>query len=294
MAVAEELHFGRAASRLHIAQPPLSQQIKQLETEMGVTLLQRTKRHVELTPAGSAFLVEARRTLEQADRAVTNARLAHVADANQLVLGFIDSAVYHYLPQLLSAYQRVHPNVELTLREMTSGHQLEALEAGTIQAGILRPSRVGPRIAFEEIAKERFVVCVNRTHRLANSPAIDLKDLRDDRFVFFRRELAPVLHDHMLGLIKKAGYSPNIVQEADEARTLIGLVAAGVGVFLTTETLWGWGGHDIVYKALVPTSTWLPMALAWRLNDRSSALQAFVTSTRDVIRSGALKRIPAT
>jgi DNA-binding transcriptional LysR family regulator len=289
VAVAEELHFGRAAHRLHIAQPPLSQQIKQLETEMGVTLLQRTKRHVELTPAGATFLLEARRTLEQADQAVASARLAHVADANQLVLGFIDSAVYYYLPNLLSAYQRVHPNVELTLREMTSGQQLEALEAGSIQAGILRPSRVGPRIAFEEIAQERFVIAVNRNHRLARMPAIDLADLRGDPFVFFRRELAPALHDHMLGLIKKAGYSPKIVQEADQARTLIGLVAAGVGVFLTTESLWGWGGYDIVYKPLVPTSTSLPLSLAWRINDRSVALQAFVDSTREVIRSGALK-----
>lgn len=288
VAVAEELHFGRAAERLHIAQPPLSQQIKQLETEMAVTLFQRTKRHVELTPAGETFLVEARRTLEQADHAIASARLAHLADANELVLGFIDSAVYYYLPRLLSAYQRVHPNVQLTLREMTSGHQVEALEAGSIQAGILRPSRVGPHISFEEIARERFVVAVNRNHRLAHVRAIDLRDLREDRFVFFRRELAPELHDHMLGLIKKAGYSPRIVQEADEARTLIGLVAAGIGVFLTTESLWGWGGNDIVYKPLVEAATWLPMSLAWRVNDRSVALQAFVSSTRDVIRGGSL------
>ena len=126
MAVAEDLHFGRAAERLHIAQPPLSQQIKQLETEMGVSLLLRTKRHVELTPAGSTFLAEARRTLEQADRAVANARLAHKADGEQLVLGFIDSAVYFYLPQLLTAYQAAQPNVQLTLKEMTSGHSFPA------------------------------------------------------------------------------------------------------------------------------------------------------------------------
>lgn len=289
VAVAEDLHFGRAAEKLHIAQPPLSQQIKQLETEMGVTLLLRTKRHVELTAAGATFLVEARRTLDQADQAIVNARLAHEADANQLVLGFIDSAVYFYLPKLLSAYQRVHPNVQLTLREMTSGHQLEALESGGIQIGLLRPSRVGPRLVFEEIANERFVVAVNRDHRLAREPAIDLADLDGERFVFFRRELAPALHDQMMGLIKKAGFSPNIVQEADEARTLIGLVAAGIGIFLTTESLWGWGGNDIVYKPLKQASTWLPISLAWRINDRSAAVQAFISSTREVIRSGDLK-----
>ena len=289
MAVAEDLHFGRAAEKLHIAQPPLSQQIKQLETEMGITLLLRTKRHVELTPAGATFLLEARRTLEQADRAVVNARLAHEADANQLILGFIDSAVYFYLPNLLSAYQRNHPNVQLTLREMTSGHQLEALESGAIQIGLLRPSRVGPRVVFEEIANERFVVAVNRDHRLAGEPAIDLADLEGERFLFFRRDLAPALHDHMMGLIKKAGYSPNIVQEADEARTLIGLVAAGLGVFLTTESLWGWGGHDVVYKPLKQASTWLPISLAWRINDRSAAVKAFIDSAREAIRAGALR-----
>src|SRR5438874_2492491 len=134
---------------------------------MGVSLLLRTKRHVELTPAGSTFLAEARRTLEQADRAVANARLAHKADGEQLVLGFIDSAVYFYLPQLLTAYQAAQPNVQLTLKEMTSGHQLEALESGAIQIGLLRPSRVGPRLAFEELAKERFVIALYRGHRLA-------------------------------------------------------------------------------------------------------------------------------
>src|SRR5581483_2028222 len=134
--------------------------------------------------------------------------------ANQLVLGFIDSSAYFYLPQLVSAYQRAHPNVQLTLREMTSGHQLEALESGEIQVGLLRPSRVGPRVVFEEVANERFVIAINRNHRLARQPSVDLAELQGERFVFFRRERAPALHDHVIGVIRKAGYSPHIVQEA--------------------------------------------------------------------------------
>lgn len=287
VAVAEELHFGHAAERLHIAQPPLSQQIKQLETEMGVTLLSRTKRHVELTPAGATFLDEARKTLAQADQSVVSARRAHQVDAGQLLLGFIDSAVYFYLPYLLSAFQRVQPDVHIALRGMTSGQQLEALEAGTIQVGILRPMRAGPRVVFEEISRERLVVAMYRDHRLAGEPAVTLEALQGERFVFFRRELATGVHDHMMGMFKKAGYAPNIVQEAEEARTLIGLVAARVGLFLTTESLWGWGGDDVVYKPIVPQTS-LPVSLAWRLNDRSSAVQAFLTSAREVGKSGIL------
>jgi DNA-binding transcriptional LysR family regulator len=288
VAVAEELHFGHAAERLHIAQPPLSQQIKQLETEIGVTLLLRTKRHVELTPAGAVFLAEARTTLAQADEAVVRARTAHQIDADQLLLGFIDGAVYFCLPHLLRAYQRAQPDVHISLHGMTSGQQLEALESGAIQVGILRPMRAGPRVVFEELSREQFVVAMYKGHRLAGEPAITLEALQGERFVFFRRALATGLHDHMMGMFKKAGYSPNIVQEADEARTLLGLVAAGVGLFLTTESFRGWGGDDIVYKAIVPASAWLPVALAWRANDRSAAVRAFISTAREVIKSGVL------
>jgi DNA-binding transcriptional LysR family regulator len=292
IAVAEELHFGRAAERMHIAQPPLSQQIKQLETEMGVTLLWRTKRRVELTPAGAAFLAEARATLASADAAVAAARVAHRADGDQLTIGFIDSAVYRYLPQLLRTHRRAQPGVTVTLLEMTSGQQIEALESRAIQVGLLRPMRAGPRVVFEEVASEQLVVAMYRGHRLVGEPAIHLEALRGEPFVFFRRDLAPSLHDHMMGLFRKAGYSPNIVQEADQAHTLIGLVAAGIGLFLTTESLWGWGGDEVAYKPFVPASGRLPVSLAWRADDRSAAVQGFVAASRDAIAGGFLSAAP--
>jgi DNA-binding transcriptional LysR family regulator len=273
VAVAEELHFSRAAARLHIAQPPLSQQIKQLETELNSRLLYRTKRHVELTEAGRAFLEEARKTLAQADHAVRVARIAGDSLTRPLHVGFIDSALYGFVPRLLGAAREAVPSIQVVLHEMTSGQQVEALARGEIQLGILRRTRGGPLIVFHEIGNENMVAAIPATHPLRAKATLQVADLADEGWVLFPRVLSPGLHDFIMGLCRRSGFAPRVVQEANEGHTIVGLVGAGVGVSIVVESLTHWAAPTVVYKPIVPTPT-LPMCIANRRGDNSPQLRA--------------------
>lgn len=288
IAVAEELHFTRAAQRLHIAQPPLSQQIRQLEREVGTPLLHRTSRHVEMTAAGQAFLEEARRTVAQAARAAQAARQAGHGPAGHLDLGFVDSSLYGYLPEVLRAYRRRYPEVHVTLRELTSGQQVEAIGRGDLQVGLLRPAQAPPPVELEELGRERLVVAVPSDHALAGGGPLALADLREEPFVLFPRALAPELHDHLTGLCRAAGFSPRIAEEAGEGHTIIGLVAAGLGVSLVPDTLLEWGRHHVAYRPLTSRAATLAMCLGWRRGDRSAVVESFLEVAREARTAGLL------
>lgn len=276
VAVAEELHFSRAAARLHIAQPPLSQQIKHLETELHAQLFRRTKRHVELTEAGKCFLEEARKTLAQADHAARVARQTAKGEGGQVQIGFIDSALYGFLPRLLRAFRARNPQIEVVLRELTSGQQVEALKSSEIQLGVLRPTPGGPQVAFHEIGRERLLVAMPLGHRLMAFDVVPVRELEHEGWVHFSRLLAPGLHDLMIGMCRKAGFTPRVVQEGHEGHTIVGLVGAGLGIAVVAESLTHWGGRDVVYRALDAPTTWLPMCVAWRRQERSPAALALV------------------
>ena len=293
IAVAEELHFTRAAARLHIAQPPLSQQIRQLEVELRTPLLRRTSRRVELTPAGQAFLHEARRVVAQAERAAQVAREAAGGPSARLDLGFVDSSLHGYLPQLLRQFRAERPDVHVSLREMSSGQQVDALQRGALQVGLLRPARAGPQLAMEEIGRERLVVALPIDHPLGGRDELAADDLRGQPFVFFPRAVAPGLHDQLMGLFRRAGFAPLIVEEASEGHTLIGLVAAGVGVSLVPEMLGQAIRRDVLYRPLAEPSSWVAMCLAWRRDDHAEALAAFVSAARTARERGLLPRHPA-
>ncbi len=293
IAVAEELHFTRAAARLHIAQPPLSQQVRQLERELRSPLLHRTSRRVELTPAGQAFLVEARKVVAQAERAAQVARQAAGGPSARLDLGFVDSSLHGYLPQLLRQFREERPDVHVALRELSSGQQVEALQRETLHVGLLRPTRGGRQLVMEEIGRERLVVAMPTDHPLRGHDVVAAQDLRGIRFVFFQRSVAPGLHDQLMGLFRRAGFAPHIVQEASEGHTLVGLVAAGLGVSLVPETLAQWRRRDVLYRPLADPSAWVAMCLAWRRDERSDALTAFLAAARTARDRGMLPRLPA-
>ncbi|HZT95856.1 MAG TPA: LysR substrate-binding domain-containing protein [Chloroflexota bacterium] len=291
IAVAEELQFTRAAARLHIAQPPLSQQIRLLERELGTPLLHRTTRRVELTPAGKAFLEEARRTVAQAEIARQTARaVARTVSAN-FVLGFVDSSLYAYLPQLLRQYRRLCPTVQVSLREMASEEQIRALQRGEIHAGLVRRTPAGPLLKFEEIGRERLMVALPADHPLASRPAVAVADLKMEPFVFPDRSAAPGLHDRLLGLIRQAGFVPRIAEVASEGHTIIGLVAAGAGVSIIPETLTAVGTDVVAFRPLARSSASLGMYVAWRKDDASAPLVAFLQVAQDLRDRGALPRI---
>ena len=234
IAVAEELHFGRAALQLGISQPPLSQQIQALEDELGVRLFERTNRRVALSEAGRLFLPEARQVLAQLERAVAIARRAQRGELGELKVGFTSSAPFtSTIPRAIQAFRVACPDVHLDLCELSSRGVAEAVAEGRLQVGMLRPLEALPAgLTALELFAEPLVAVLPAGHPLAAASAagVSLAALADEPFVFFPRSYGTGLYDQLLGLARAAGFSPRIVQEASEAMTLIGLVATGLGV----------------------------------------------------------------
>ncbi|MEV4754173.1 LysR family transcriptional regulator [Micromonospora sp. NPDC049559] len=239
VAVAEELHFGRAARRLHIAQPALSQQIQRLERELGARLLVRNRRQVQLSPAGAAFLPEARAALAQADRAASVARRTAAGELGRLALGFVGSVTDELLPRLLPEFRIRYPELRLELREMTSAEQVAALERGELDLGLLRPPARGLRTRL--VHREPLVVALPAGHRLAGADGpgadeLDGAELRGEPFVLFPRHKGPGLYDMIIDYCQRSGVTPTVVQEAVQMQTITALVAAGTGVALVPSS----------------------------------------------------------
>jgi len=233
VAVAEELNFTRAAARLHIGQPPLSMQIRDLEAEIGVRLFERTQRRVTLTPAGQRFLDHAYRILAGVGEAVAEAQRAARGESGELRVGFTSSLPFtDLLPDALHAYRRRYPAVRLQLREMFTPEQFAAIARGELDVGFVRlqGGRAPAGIVLREIARNPLRVVVNAAHRLAGDGAISFADLRDEDFIGFPPDVGTDLPAVLRGFCRQAGFEPRIVQTAREATSQIGLVAAGLGI----------------------------------------------------------------
>lgn len=284
VAVAEELHFGRAAARLHVSQSPLSQQIIQLERELGVELLERTKRRVELTAAGEVYLKEARRMLSSNARAEEAARRAARGEVGRLVLGFAGSAAYGVLPSLLKASRERLPDLGVELRgEMLSSELVRALGEDEIQVAILlRNSTENPELAVMVVRQEPFVVALPADHPLACGRFVEPRDLSDEPFVIFPRRRGAVLHDAVINVCQDAGFSPRVVQEATELPTQVSLVAAGMGVALVPASMRHLRYRGVVYRSLRGRPHAPDTAVAWRRGGETPTLSAFLTVVRAV------------
>lgn len=233
VAVAETLNFRRAAERLNMAQPPLSTAIRRLEEELGVTLLERDNRVSRLTAAGEVFLLEARRTLEQADRACAAARLAAAGLSGSLRLSFVDSTVNGLLPRLLRDFQARHPQVDLHLQEATPPEQMEALRQDRTDIGILvLPIADAGDIQLEPLLSDRMVAVLAAEHRLARRKRLALAELADEPWVLFAHHHGPGMHARILLACAQAGFVPRVVQQPRQMQTTAGLVAGQVGVAL--------------------------------------------------------------
>jgi DNA-binding transcriptional LysR family regulator len=246
-AVAEELHFGRAAERIGIAQPPLSQQIKSLEELVGYPLFER-RPQVRLTPAGEALLEVARRTLAQVQEGIASARRAGRGETGKITVGFAASILTTALPEILRC-----PGVELHLRELSSAAQAAALADGDIDVGFVREAvEHGAGLVCEPILREEFVAVLPPTHGLAERPELPLEEFAGEPFVHFPRAVAPALYDQVGDACRRAGFQPRVVQEAQEWLTILGLVEAGLGVSLVPDSFrrLRWGG--VQYRPLAP------------------------------------------
>jgi DNA-binding transcriptional LysR family regulator len=291
VAVAEELHFGRAAERLHIAQPPLSRQIRDLEREVGTPLFERVPRGVELTAAGRAFLPEARLTLAQAERAQRTAQRAARGEIGRLRVAFVEAATYSgILPDVLGFFRMHLPNIGLSLFEMTSLQQGDAFREGRIDLGILHspPADAERWLHVEPIYADPLVAAIPESHRLAGRPArarLALADLAAEPFVLPPRSLNAAVYDDVIARCRAAGFSPRVVQEAVGWHTLVGLVAAGVGVAFVPRSLALLRRPGVDFRPVRALSVELTLSAAWRQGERSPVRERFVTALRTLARA---------
>ena len=282
VAVAERLHFGRAAEALHISQPPLSRAIRALEEELGVALFARTRRKVELTPEGARLLEETRRLTGQLERTVHELRAMAAGQHARLRIGFVSLADYGVLPELLKAYKVALPAVRLSLREMLSPDQAAALHSGELDFGLLLPPVAGAaRLEHLVVQRERFVVALPARHALArDSGPLRLRELAGEPFVMIPRQIAPRLYDIVAQLAAQAGMSLNIAQEAIQMQTVVSLVSSGLGAAVVPATIANLGRRGVVYRSLADRHPRLDLWLAWRRAPLSEAALQFVAHAR--------------
>lgn len=279
VAVAEELHFRRAAERLNMAQPPLSQAIRQLEDLVGATLLERSRQGARLTAAGAIFLDHARAMLAQEERAIEAARLTAEGIVGRLTLGFVGSVSYELLPGLLQAFRVRCPQVRLDLREQTSKEQVQSLHAGEVDAGLLRlPINDAADLRTRVLHRERFVAVLPRRHRLARAASVRLAQLKDESFMIFPADRIPSLHAKFMFACADAGFSPRVVLEAWQMPSMVGLVAAGFGVALLPSQITAMPHRGVVFKRISDASPQLDLEIAvgWRPDNASAGLKSFL------------------
>ncbi|AZE64632.1 transcriptional regulator, LysR family [Pseudomonas synxantha] len=287
IAVAEELHFGRAAQVLGISQPPLSQQIQALEQEVGARLFERTNRRVELSEAGRLFLQEARLVLAQVDKAADVARRAQSGELGELKIGFTSSAPFNSsIPQAIFAFRQAFPAVHLNLQEMSSTEVAESLVDESIQVGLMRPLPLPDSLSVVELMREPLVAVLNAGHPLVEGSerGLHLAQLAQEPFVFFPRTYGSGLYAQLLNLARDAGFSPHFAQEAGEAMTIIGLVAAGLGVSVLPASYQRIRIDGVVYRTLLDPEAMTAVWLVQRKGVQTPMAKGFVELlTRQVL-----------
>jgi DNA-binding transcriptional LysR family regulator len=280
IAVAEELNFSRAAERLHMAQPPLSAAIRQLERELGVDLFIRTTREVRLTDAGRAFLRGARRTLADADRAAEDARRAGAGELGRLRIAYSWSTRFETLPALGRAFRASHPDVELLAQEMWNARMGAAFANGSIDLAISLCPEIAPELELAPIRKERLVALLPEAHPLAGEQAIPLSALADEEFVLFPREIAPRLHDAFVAIYRRAGFEPQLRNESFHTGWDLGVLAEIPAAAIAPQTVAAGLPERITAVALSEPTDALETCLVWHSDERSPVVATFVAAAR--------------
>lgn len=277
IAVAEELNIGRAALRLHISQPPLTRQIQQLEEELGVQLLIRTPRGVELTQAGEMFLEEARNIRSLVEQAVERTKRAGQGKLGRLDIGIFGTGILSAIPQLLQFFRDSHPDVRVVLHTMSKDEQIEALRQKRITVGFNRILAPQPDLVSELIMRERLYLAVNETHPLAGEEAVAFAELGRHPLVLFPTGARPNFVDRVLGLCRQRGFTPEISQIVGDAVTGVALVAGGFGITIVPESATTLQVPGVVYRPFSdnPEAT-VDLSCIYRKEDQSAILQAFL------------------
>lgn len=279
--LAEELHFGRAAERLAITQPPLSSGIKALEDELGVKLFDRSSKHVALTPAGLAYLDEVRVVLDRVARAGDTARAVAAGRRGRLDIGFTGSMVYRDMPAIVRAFGERAPGIEVHLREMSSREQTEALLHRQLHAGFINARLVPSPLRSLPLAPDHFVACLPQDHALANAAQADLHALADETFVMFARDVAPANHDNVIALFQRAGIQPHTRHAARQWLTVVALVAMRMGVALVPATMAQAAVQGVRFVPIAHLEHPTVGVLAWHGDAMTQALETFLAVASD-------------
>src|SRR5437762_5940832 len=288
VAVAEALSFTRGAEKLHLAQPSLTRQIKNLEEEIGVRLLDRTKARVSLTPEGQSFLVDAKRVLELSEEIVVSVRHFSRHELTPLNIGYVANLFYDLLPVTLASFQRSFPTVPINLFDMTCGDQFRALQDGKIDLGFvgLREPIEERGLQFRSIASYKTVAALARSNPLAKKPIIKLRDLEPTFFIGMSEKAYPGYRHWLTTTCQQVGFTPKVLQDADIERALIQAVAAGLGVALLPDQVKKLPHENVVFRPLSPTVV-TESCIAWKAENRSAALKAYVHIVKE--RSASLR-----
>jgi DNA-binding transcriptional LysR family regulator len=259
VAVAEELHFGRAAKRLHISQPPLSAQIRALEQRLGARLFERDRRHVELTEAGRFLLSRARHLLSEAERSSREVARIGRGESGVLAVGYTSTATYEVLPELVRRFRRAAPEVRLEYLELRSALQCDALRSGRIEVGLACGPLGEPDIMEHTLAEDRFIAALPRSHALAARKRLRLSDLRNEPFVAVRPDVEPAWAHACSEALRRARLRLDVVQETDSKVALLGLVAAGVGTAIVSASMRRLARQGVVYRDISDLTLRVPL-----------------------------------
>ena len=284
VAVAEELHFGRAAAKVQITQPVISDQIRRLEQELGVKLFFRTKRTVKLTEPGKIFFIEAKQILARVEKAVSAVQKADRGELGSLTIGYTGPALYSVLPKIIRTFRDRYPQVELVFKEICTNDQVKALNSGDIDVGFLHPPIKGD-FEFILIMTESMILALPEDHPLTTFTQVPISKLSNQPFILFPRQEGPYLYSRILSICQQAGFSPQVVQEVTPQPTIIGLVAAGIGVSFVSSSLQSINRPGVVYRELDVLTPELELVAAWKIEKVSPVLQKFLTVVRACLTS---------
>jgi DNA-binding transcriptional LysR family regulator len=272
IAVAEELHFGRAAKRLCMTQPPLSRQIQLLEHSLGVKLFERTSRVVRLTAAGRVFLTDAKRLLNLAEQATTTAQRTSRGESGRVIVGFTTVMGFDLIPGLIASTQRKLPDIDIVLREMLVMDQFEALESNTIDAGFLYPLASRLSLKYQTISRDPMMVALPLGHPLASHDTTALSDLNDLPFIMYSSRY---YHDLVNGLLLSSGVMPRFIQYLEQVLSVVNLVRTGMGVSIVPATVSHFHFDDVVFKPISHRNVVAERRMVWRADNQNPALDAF-------------------
>jgi DNA-binding transcriptional LysR family regulator len=279
--LAEELHFSRAAERLHLSQPHLTRIINQIEKELGVTLLQRTTRQVTLTEPGEKFLTESISVIARVEQALQTIRQFAVSETGTLSIGFTEMARHCVMPKIISVFRERYPQTQLEIMEECTEELVEALHSAKVDIALLHPPLRADFLNVLPIYQERFMIALPLNHQCALQTEVTFVDLVDDTLIMHHREHGPVLYDNVLQLCQQAGFTPKIIHQNTD-KSFLGYVTAKMGVCFVTPSMQNTKNPGVVCLPIAGDAPTLEHAVAWRKNDTSVLVEGFLRLVREI------------